>query len=144
MKAARCRCIVACRSAAFTKPNKLHYAVVNLGLIEKFIAAGKLDAKAEITEDAIIAAGLTKNKLDGIRVLAKGEIKTKVNLTVSGRFRLGCRSGRKGRRQGHASGTGRGCGRIRPAERDCERLEGRLHLQKFSRAADRRTVWRRF
>mgnify|MGYP000553046414 CR=1 FL=1 len=31
----------------FTKPNKLHYAVVNLGLIEKFIAAGKLDAKAE-------------------------------------------------------------------------------------------------
>jgi large subunit ribosomal protein L15 len=68
----------------FTKPNKLHYAVVNLGLIEKFIAAGKLDAKAEITEDAIIAAGLTKNKLDGIRVLAKGEIKTKVNLTVSG------------------------------------------------------------
>ena len=68
----------------FTKPNKLHYSVVNLGLIEKFIAAGKLDAKAEITEDAIIAAGLTKNKLDGIRVLAKGEIKTKVNLTVSG------------------------------------------------------------
>ena len=68
----------------FTKPNKLHYAVVNLGLIEKFIAAGKLDAKAEITEDAIIAAGLIKNKLDGIRVLAKGEIKTKVNLTVSG------------------------------------------------------------
>ena len=68
----------------FTKPNKLHFAVVNLGLIEKFIAVGKLDAKAEITEDAIVAAGLTKNKLDGIRVLAKGEIKTKVNLTVSG------------------------------------------------------------
>ena len=68
----------------FAKPNKLHFAVVNLGLIEKFIAVGKLDAKAEITEDAIVAAGLTKNKLDGIRVLAKGEIKTKVNLTVSG------------------------------------------------------------
>jgi len=68
----------------FTKPNKLHYAVVNLGLIEKFIAAGKLDAKAEITEDAIVAAGLTKQKLDGIRVLAKGEIKTRINLSVSG------------------------------------------------------------
>jgi large subunit ribosomal protein L15 len=68
----------------FTKPNKLHYGVVNLGLIEKFIAAGKLDSKAEITEDAIVAAGLTKNKLDGIRVLAKGEIKTKITLTVSG------------------------------------------------------------
>jgi large subunit ribosomal protein L15 len=68
----------------FNKPNKLHFSVVNLGLIEKFIAAGKLDAKAEITEDALVAAGLTSNKRDGIRVLAKGEIKTKVNLTVTG------------------------------------------------------------
>lgn len=68
----------------FNKPNKLHYAVVNLGMIEKFIAAGKLDAKAEITEDALVAAGVTSNKRDGIRVLAKGELKSKVNLTVSG------------------------------------------------------------
>lgn len=68
----------------FNKPNKLHYAVVNLGLIEKFIAAGKLDAKAEITEDALVAAGLTSDKRDGIRVLAKGEIKTAVTLKVTG------------------------------------------------------------
>ena len=68
----------------FTKPNKLHYSVVNLGLIEKFIAAGKLNAKEEITEDAIVAAGLTKNKLDGIRGLAKGELTSKLNITVSG------------------------------------------------------------
>ena len=68
----------------FTKPNKLHYSVVNLGLIEKFIAAGKLDAKVEITEDALVAAGLTSSKRDGIRVLAKGEIKTAVTLKVTG------------------------------------------------------------
>lgn len=68
----------------FSKPNKLHYSVVNLGLIEKFIAAGKLDAKAEITEDALVAAGVTSNKRDGIRVLAKGEIKTAVTLKVTG------------------------------------------------------------
>jgi large subunit ribosomal protein L15 len=68
----------------FTKPNKLHYSVVNLGLIEKFIAAGKLDAKTEITEDALVAAGVTSNKRDGIRVLAKGEIKTAVTLKVTG------------------------------------------------------------
>jgi large subunit ribosomal protein L15 len=68
----------------FTKPNQKHYAVVNLGLIEKFIAAGKLDAKTEITEDALIAAGLTKSKLDGIRVLAKGAITSKVTITVTG------------------------------------------------------------
>ena len=68
----------------FTKPNKLHYSVVNLGLIEKFIAAGKLDVKAEITEDALVAAGLTSTKRDGIRVLAKGELKAALNLTVAG------------------------------------------------------------
>ncbi len=68
----------------FTKPNKLHYSVINLGLIEKFVAAGKLDAKAEITEDALVAAGLTSTKRDGIRILAKGEIKTAVKLVVTG------------------------------------------------------------
>jgi large subunit ribosomal protein L15 len=68
----------------FTKPNRLEFAVVNLGLIEKFIAAGKLNAKEEITEDALVAAGLTSNKRDGIRVLAKGELKSKLNLTVTG------------------------------------------------------------
>ena len=68
----------------FTKPNRKEYAVVNLGLIEKFIGLGKLDASAEITEDALVAAGLTTRKRDGIRVLAKGEITTKVTLVVTG------------------------------------------------------------
>ncbi|MGL4309638.1 MAG: 50S ribosomal protein L15 [Paracoccaceae bacterium] len=68
----------------FTKPNQKHYAVVNLGLIQKFVDAGKLDAKAEITEDAIIAAGVTRRKLDGIRVLAKGEVTSKLKITVTG------------------------------------------------------------
>ena len=68
----------------FNKPNQKHFAVVNLGLIEKFIAAGKLDTKGEITEDMLVAAGLTSNKHDGIRILAKGEIKTKITLNVTG------------------------------------------------------------
>ncbi len=68
----------------FTKPNRKQYAVVNLGLIQKFVEAGKLDAKAEITEDALVASGLVRRKLDGVRVLAKGEISTKVNLSVTG------------------------------------------------------------
>ncbi len=68
----------------FTKPNRLSFAVVNLGLIEKFIAEGKLDAKAEINEDALVASGLVRRKLDGVRVLAKGEITSKVTLNVTG------------------------------------------------------------
>jgi large subunit ribosomal protein L15 len=68
----------------FSKPNQKEFAVVNLGLIEKFIGLGKLDASAPITEDVLVAAGLTKSKHDGIRVLAKGAITTKVTLIVTG------------------------------------------------------------
>jgi large subunit ribosomal protein L15 len=68
----------------FNKPNQKKFAVVNLGLIEKFIEAGKLDAKAEINEDALVASGLVRRRLDGIRVLAKGDIKSKVTLNVTG------------------------------------------------------------
>ncbi|MDQ2067502.1 50S ribosomal protein L15 [Xinfangfangia sp. CPCC 101601] len=68
----------------FSKPNRLEFAVVNLGLIEKFIEAGRLDASVEITEDILVASGLTKSKHDGIRVLAKGAITSKINLTVTG------------------------------------------------------------
>ena len=68
----------------FTKPNRKEYAVVNLGLIEKFVALGKLDISAEINEDALVAAGLTNHKRDGIRILNKGEIKSAVKLVVAG------------------------------------------------------------
>ena len=68
----------------FNKPNRKAFAVVNLGLIEKFIAEGKLDASAPITEDALIASGLLRRKRDGVRVLAKGDIATKVTLQVTG------------------------------------------------------------
>ena len=68
----------------FTKPNAKSYAVVNLGQLQAFVDAGKLDAKAEITEDALVASGLVRRNLDGIRVLAKGEIKAKLKLAVTG------------------------------------------------------------
>jgi len=68
----------------FNKPNREAFAIVNLGLIQKFIDDKKIDAKAEITEDVLVASGLVRRKLDGIRVLAKGELKAKANITVTG------------------------------------------------------------
>lgn len=68
----------------FSKPNRKEFAVINLGLIEKFIGLGKLDIKSEIDEDALVAAGLTSNKRDGIRILGKGAITSKVTLKVTG------------------------------------------------------------
>ena len=68
----------------FNKPNRKAYAVVNLGLIQKFVDAGKLDASAAITEEALVASGLVRRALDGVRVLAKGEVTSAVNLEVTG------------------------------------------------------------
>jgi large subunit ribosomal protein L15 len=68
----------------FNKPNRKDFSIVNLGLIQKFIDAGKLDAKDEITEETLVASGLVRRKLDGIRVLGKGEIKAAVKLVVTG------------------------------------------------------------
>ena len=68
----------------FTKPNAKSYAVINLGLIQKFVDAGKLDAAQPITEDVLVTSGLVRRKLDGIRVLAKGDVTAKLALEVSG------------------------------------------------------------
>ncbi len=68
----------------FNKPNQLRFAIINLGLIQKFVDAGKLDISADITEDVLIAAGITGHKRDGIRVLNKGEITAAVKLHVTG------------------------------------------------------------
>ena len=67
----------------FTKPNASKYAWVNLGRLEKAIADGKLDAKSQVDTDALVAAGLIRRPKDGVRLLAKGELKSKVDLVVA-------------------------------------------------------------
>ncbi|WP_298844918.1 50S ribosomal protein L15 [uncultured Roseobacter sp.] len=68
----------------FNKPNRKSFAVVNLGLIQKFVDAKKIDAKKAITEDVLVESGLVRRKLDGVRVLAKGEVTAKLTLEVTG------------------------------------------------------------
>ena len=68
----------------FNKPNRKKFAVVNLGILQKFIDLKKIDTSAAITEDVMVASGLVRRKLDGIRVMAKGELTSKVELQVTG------------------------------------------------------------
>ena len=68
----------------FNKPNRKEFAVINLGILQKFIDAKKIDAKAAITEDVLVERGLVRRKLDGVRVLAKGDFSAKVELQVTG------------------------------------------------------------
>ncbi|MBO4626104.1 MAG: 50S ribosomal protein L15 [Alphaproteobacteria bacterium] len=64
----------------FNNPFHKEYATINLGDIEKFIASGKIDASKEITIDSLMAAKIINRKMDGLKVLAKGEIKSSVNI----------------------------------------------------------------
>jgi len=63
------------------------YAEVNTGMVQKFIDAGKLDAKKDIDEAALRAVGLVRGGKDGVRLLGKGEITAKVKLVVTGASR---------------------------------------------------------
>jgi large subunit ribosomal protein L15 len=69
----------------FNNPFAKTYATVNLGDIEKFISAGKIDAKAPITIESLISAKIVNREKSGLKVLAKGEIKTAVNI-VAGKW----------------------------------------------------------
>lgn len=68
----------------FTNVFRKKFRVVNLGRLQTAIDLGKIDASAPITEATLCAAGLIKSARDGVRVLAKGELKTKIIIEVTG------------------------------------------------------------
>ncbi|MBQ2859495.1 MAG: 50S ribosomal protein L15, partial [Alphaproteobacteria bacterium] len=66
----------------FNNPFAKEYVTVNLGDIEKFIASGKINAAEVITVDSLFAAKIINRKMDGLNVLANGEIKSAVNIVA--------------------------------------------------------------
>ncbi len=67
----------------FTNHTRHTYAVINTGSLEKAIAAGSLDAKKTIDLAALQAAGLVRGNASEVKLLAKGEIKSKLTLKVN-------------------------------------------------------------
>ncbi|MCX8515545.1 MAG: 50S ribosomal protein L15 [Alphaproteobacteria bacterium] len=68
----------------FTNHTRLQLATLPLGRLEQFLANKKL-ASDNITEESIRAAGIMKNTRDGVRlVVGKGELKSKITITVHG------------------------------------------------------------
>ena len=68
----------------FNNINAKTYAVVNLGLLQKFIDEKKIDIEKPITQESLVESGLVRRVKDGVRVLNKGAITSKIDLTVSG------------------------------------------------------------
>jgi large subunit ribosomal protein L15 len=65
----------------FNNPFAKEFAEVNLWRIEQAIAAGKLDAKGAIDADVLLKAGVIRRKKDGVKLLGKGELKSKITIT---------------------------------------------------------------
>jgi len=66
----------------FNKPNAVAYNEVNLSRVQAAVDANKLDAKAPVTVEALVAAGVLAKPLGGVRLLAKGELKSKLAFEV--------------------------------------------------------------
>ena len=59
------------------------YSEINLGDIEKFVASGKIDIAKEINIESLIAGGVLNRKKDGLKILGRGEIKSKANIVAA-------------------------------------------------------------
>lgn len=59
------------------------YAVVNIGGLQQAIDAKRLNAKDTISAEVLREAGLVSRRHDGISLLAKGELKTKLTIEVA-------------------------------------------------------------
>ncbi|MAE50319.1 MAG: 50S ribosomal protein L15 [Micavibrio sp.] len=56
---------------------------LTLERLQRAIDTKKLDAKKEITEDMLVDAGVISRKRDGVKLLASGALKDKVNLKIT-------------------------------------------------------------
>ena len=68
----------------FTNIFRKNYAEINLDRLQRAIDAGKIDATKPITEGALRQAGLVNGRYDGVRLLAKGELKATLTIEVAG------------------------------------------------------------
>jgi large subunit ribosomal protein L15 len=66
----------------FNNIHALDLNEVNIGRVQQAVEAGRLDAKAAVTAEALVAAGVLSRVRDGVKVLGVGEIKSKLAFEV--------------------------------------------------------------
>ena len=67
----------------FNNPFGKDFAEVNIGMVQKFIDAKKLDGSKVLDHETLRAAGLARGGKDGVRLLAKGFVRRHDVLAVS-------------------------------------------------------------
>ncbi len=68
----------------FKNPFRKKFVAVNIGRLQKAVDDKALDPKKPVDAAALVAAGVIRRERDGVRLLAKGELKAKLQLTVTG------------------------------------------------------------
>ena len=68
----------------FKNPFRKQYAIVNLGDVQKAIEDGRLEKDKDIDENSLRGAGLAGKKNLKIRLLANGDLKSKITIKVAG------------------------------------------------------------
>lgn len=66
----------------FNNPFAKAFNAVNVGRVQEAIDRQRLDPKVPVNVAALVAAGVIRRKLDGVRLLAKGELTSKVTFEV--------------------------------------------------------------
>lgn len=66
----------------FNNINALDLNQVNIGRIQEAVDAGRLDKKATVTIETLVAAGVCSKPRDGVKILGVGEIKAKLSFEV--------------------------------------------------------------
>jgi large subunit ribosomal protein L15 len=67
----------------FNKRNRKEFNEINLGRLQAAVDAERIDAGKPVDAAALLAAGLIRRALDGVRLLGDGELKAKLALTVN-------------------------------------------------------------
>jgi large subunit ribosomal protein L15 len=67
----------------FNKRNRKEWNAINIGRLQEAVDAGRIDAKKPVDVAALVAAGLARRPLDGVRLLGEGELKASLKLTVN-------------------------------------------------------------
>jgi large subunit ribosomal protein L15 len=60
------------------------FKVVNLGRLQKALDDGKLKPEGTLDGAALVASGVLRRQGDGVRLLAKGELRAALTITVAG------------------------------------------------------------
>jgi large subunit ribosomal protein L15 len=67
----------------FKNPFTVSYTVINVGTLQTMVEEGRLDAKTPITLESLIAIGVTKKAVGGLKILGQGEVKTALAITAA-------------------------------------------------------------